>query len=795
MKDYPFIKFTIFFVIGILIQRVYQPDVLLLISAMLTLLLIIIFIKILLKKYQKNLISKVILYCIFILSGLLLAVTNHTEINSPLIKYQKEKNSELFATVKKVELEKNFEIVFTALSDSVKINNKKIISNNLVICKFRGDSLQRKNLYEKILPGNKIYLTGTFQQGRGKRNPGEFNYDEYLKSKKIVGIFVSYNSDSISITNNESNFFSISLFKMRVTIDELIQKLHRPETAALLRGLLLADRSEIDFETKSAFINSGVIHTLAVSGLHVGYVLIIVIFLFGRLNIYLRTLFIMLALLFFMFLTGIPPSVFRATLMAMILLLAFLFNRGTNIINSISVAAAIILIFNPSEIYNPGFQLSFAAVLSIGLLFPKIRKTIDNLHLKRKWVEYILLFIGVSLSVQIGTMPFTLAYFSKLSLVSLFSNLLVIPTIGVIIGNAFITLFVGIFSFPIASIFASANDLFAGLMFSFIKFAGGLDFAFLWIRNYSLYDSIVYYLLIFFLLFSFSKIQNNWIKFIVIVSCSILILIYSNFDNINYLKKNNLSVMMIDVGQGDSFLIKFPNGKTALIDAGEANPFFDNGERTIIPLLDYFGIDKLDYGFVSHLDLDHYGGFISLIHENRIKEIYRPLPDSSLKSARFEKYLEQKNIQTNYYRKSVIDIGNAKIYIFNNPFEKSFDLAGNDKSGVLKVVYGKTSFLFLGDCEYPAENYLMANYGKILDSDVLKVGHHGSKTSSSKAFLNLVSPKISLVSAGFKNKFNHPSQEVLNSLIQINSAIYRTDILGAVILQSDGEEINKINWN
>ena len=152
-------------------------------------------------------------------------------------------------------------------------------------------------------------------------------------------------------------------------------------------------------------------------------------------------------------------------------------------------------------------------------------------------------------------------------------------------------------------------------------------------------------------------------------------------------------------------------------------------------------------------------------------------------------------IRTHIYNKSIIDVGNAKIYILNNPYDFEYsNLSGNDKSGVLKIVYGSTSFLFLGDCESPAEYYLASNFGNILDSDVLKVGHHGSKTGSSEAFLNLVTPKISLISAGIKNKFNHPSEDVLYSLTKLNSKIYRTDFSGAVLLQSDGNSINKINW-
>ena len=579
MKEFPFIKFALFFVIGILLENFFQPELIPLLFITITLFLFAFSLRKISSKALVDVIRTSIFYISFILIGLVFAVFNNSEVNSKLLKYQKEKNSILYAEVTNIELQKSYEIVFTVFSDSIIIGGKSIVTQDNLICKFRGDSLQRNNLYSILKPGNKVYLTGTFQKGREERNPNEFDYDKYLKSKGIVGLFVSYQSDSISICNDEINIIQAFLFNIRKNIDKAIDNYHQPQTAALLRGLLLADRSEIDFETKNDFINSGVIHTLAVSGLHVGYILIISIFIFGRFGIYSRTFLMILALLCFMFLTGVPPSVFRATLMAIIILITFLLNRSTNIINSISIAAVIILLINTNEIYNPGFQLSFAAVLSIGLLFPHIQKIIHNLKLKHKWLEYILLFIGVSLSAQIGTMPFTLVYFSKLSLVALFSNLLVIPTIGIIIGNAFITLFVGIFSETLASIFASANDLFTWLMFNFIRITGRLEFSFLWIRDYTLYDSIIFYFVLTFILFAFNKIQKVWIKFTVVSLSILIILLYSQFDNKEFFEKNKLSILMIDVGQGDSFLIKFPNGKTALIDAGEANPFIDNGKE------------------------------------------------------------------------------------------------------------------------------------------------------------------------------------------------------------------------
>ncbi len=795
MKDYPFIKFSILFITGILADRLLQFDPFAYLIIIITLTLFLFVFNLLAKFQSKNIISTLIIFIIIFFTGSFVANAGANKIDSPLTKYQKENKTKLYAKVDNIELSKSYEIVFTVKVDSIFIDNKKFNQRDELICKYRGDSLQRAQLYETLNPGNKIFLTGTYQKGRDKRNPGEFDYNQYLNSKGITGLFISYNTDSINIIDNKRNVFKSLLFNARKNIDKIIHDLHQPETAGLLRGLILADRSEIDFETKNDFINAGVIHILAVSGLHVGYVLLIFIFIFGRFGIYSRSILTIIGLLVFMLITGVPPSVFRATLMAIIIILAFLLNRSTNIINSISIAAVIILLFNPAEIYNPGFQLSFAAVLSIAIIYPKIQKAIFSLQLKKKWMEYVLLFLGVSLSAQIGTIPFTLAYFSKLSLIALFTNLIVIPAVGIIIGIAFITLLTGVISYSIAIYFAAANDLIVKLLTNFIGFSGKLSFSFLWIRDYTIYDSIVFYAVLIILFFTLPKIHKRYLKIIYTFGAVVLIVLLSRLDDTKLLEDGKLSVMMIDVGQGDSFLIKFPNSKTALIDAGEANPFIDNGDRIIIPLLDYLGIDKIDYGFISHLDLDHYGGFVSLLHKNKIGDIFRPKPDSSDKSVRLENYLNKLNVKRYDYHLDSLKIGNTLVIIFNDSNNPYFEnLSSNDKSGFMKVVYGNTSFLFVGDAEIPAEYYYLNKFRKELDSDVLKVGHHGSITGSTEQFLNAVSPKIALVSAGIKNKFKHPSEIVLQRLKKLNSKIYRTDLIGAVLLQSDGDTIKYIDW-
>jgi len=795
VKDYPFVKLAVFFILGIIAEKFFQFESLYYLIITFIPLSLFILIRIFASNKNFKFTAAIISSVLFFIVGSFIASQNVNKINSPLSKYYKEKNSKLYAEVLDVELERSFEIVFTVRIDSIFLDSKRFLLNDKLICKFRGDSLQRNDLYRAINSGNKIFLTGTYQKGRERRNPGEFDYNKYLNSKGITGIFVSYETDSISIIDNAKNYFASSLFVLRKLIDEIIVDLHNEETTDLLRGLILADRSGIDVETKNAFVNSGVIHILAVSGLNVGYVILIFIIVFGRFNIYTRSILTIIGLVIFMLITGTTPPVVRATIMGIIIILTFLSNRSTNIFNSISIAAIIILLYSPNQIYDPGFQLSFGAVLSTAIIYPYIKSWVEKLNLKWKWLEKIILFMGVSFSAQIGTIPFTLVYFAKLSIVSIVANLFVIPISGIITAVAFISIFLGAISYSIASSFAYANNLLTFIMMEFIRYTGTLDFSFLWIRNYSMYDSIIFYFVLGFFLFAIHQIQHLSIKIVVVVISFAMILFYSSLDDEKILKDGKLNVMMIDVGQGDSFLIKFPNGKTALIDAGEANPYFDNGEKVIIPLLDYLGISKIDFGFISHLDLDHYGGFVSLIYNNRIKEIYRPLPDSGSKSLRLEKFLKVNKINPSTYSKTSINVGNTKIYFLNDPYDFAYKtFSSNDKSGVLKIVYGKTSFLFVGDCEHPAEYYLATRFGKVLDSDVLKVGHHGSQTGSSKGFLNLVSPEISLVSVGIKNKFNHPAESVLNSLREIDSKIYRTDFLGAVLLQSDGESIEKINW-
>jgi len=796
MKDYPVIKYVVLFIVGIVAQYYFDLSFSILIGIVAFLIMTIVILRLTKSEFSKNIIS-VILLILIASSGALYFSSRTIKKTEYPFERTKLTKSIIYGTIKSINLKHEPKLSMVLDIDSLNIKGKTIHIKSDFLCNIKEkNSRQLNKLYDKIGVGNYVKIKGTINKPRNERNPGEFDYYKYLQSKDISALVYIGSASYVKIVDNKTALGKNIIFKARKAISKSINEIYNKRTAGLLKGLLLADRSEIDYRVKENFINSGVIHVLAVSGLHVGFIVLIFFFLFSRASIYPRTILTIIGLIAFLFITNNPPSVFRATIMAVVMLLVFLSNRNYNAVNALAIAALILLIIDPAEIFNPGFQLSFSAVLSILIVYPLFDAKIREFNVQNKFLKYLILFIAVSLAAQLGTLPFTLIYFNKLSVVSLFANLLVIPMIGLIISLGILSLIVGSFWTWGALIFSSANMLSADVLFYIVKIFGELKFSYLFIREFSILDAAIYYLLFLIFIYALKRFSNSLAILITIILLIGNSIVYIQLDDKELLPDGKLSVLMIDIGQGDGILLKFPNGKYGLIDAGNATPTFDNGERVIAPLLRRLGIDKIDYGFISHIDSDHYKGFLYLIANGFISKIYKPRLDTSLsKDVRLEKLIREKNVELEYYSKKSIDFGNARMYILNDTTSttyKNFDT--NNKSGVLKIVHGNNTFLFVGDAEKRAERLLVKTYGNFLDVDVLKVGHHGSKTSSSKIFLDYVKPEIALISVGLNNKFRHPSKIVIDRYKNRNVEIDRTDIEGAVIYQSDGEHLTKVNW-
>ncbi|MBU1098976.1 MAG: DNA internalization-related competence protein ComEC/Rec2 [Bacteroidetes bacterium] len=793
MLKYPLIKFVIPFICGIIFSRILDAahfDLLMITGCSFLLLIIAQF----LQKGKKQYLSTLIVYITIALAG----ASYHAFSNINPVKYPfeetKYKDAVVTGKVEEIKLPADNYFKFIVSTDSIQVGHiAKAVSFKLLVRVFHEDS---KSEYNSLQIGNKVVLDGTFKKGRTQRNPGEYDYQAYLESIGIHALLDMYEVNKIEIIDSSTSFFQNNIHNARRSIDQKINELHNINTASLLRGLLLADKSLIDYNLKDSYINAGVVHVLAVSGLHVGYIIIIFLFMFNRLNIKVRYVLTIFGLFAFLIITGSPASVFRATIMAAVLLLSGMGTRKYNAINSLAFAALILLVLDPNQLFMPGFQLSFSAVLSILIIYPVIQKSILSWGIENKIIKYILLFFGVSLSAQIGTLPLTLFYFAKLQVLSLFANLIVIPIIGIVVALGIFTLFLSV-TFPfLAPLYASASEFWVFVMNHFILLIGNTEFSYIDVTQFSVYDSLIFYVAAIFSYYFLKVFRFYKSRFIVIPILLVLFLLFSRLDNTDLLPDGKLSILMIDVGQGDSFILRFPNGETALIDGGDRSEYFDNGGRVILPLLQYLGIDKIDYGVITHLDSDHYGGYISLIRQIKIGSLYKPyLREKTKTDNQLEELLSLNKITIQYFHKDTLQIANARLYILNDTTYAGYDsFDTNNKSGVIKLVHGENKIIFMGDAEKPVEDYLIKRYGDFLQSDILKVGHHGSKTSSTTRFLDLVKPKYGLISVGEHNRFNHPSKTVLDKLKEKNILPLRTDELGAVIIQSDGKSFQFINW-
>ncbi|NLT49353.1 MAG: DNA internalization-related competence protein ComEC/Rec2 [Ignavibacteria bacterium] len=789
MKCCPAIKFTLIFSAGILASNIFSfsiGGILIFCGIVFSAILILLF-------YKKFLNLKQFLIVTLIFSvGFLNSEIAELKTEQISLPFKDMREVKVWSSVEEIQLYNQDAIFLRVKTDSIESRDQKIVKEFSVALKIKSETNNLDLLYDEINCGDRLIFIGNLYQPAGIKNPGEFDYKTYLNRKQISATgYADIEQIQLIKQNREivKNFF----LQIRKNIDKRIKELHNYETAGFLRGVLLADRSEISDETKELFINSGIVHLLAVSGLHVGFIIIIMHLLFARLNIHLRYFSLTAGILLFLAITGMPVSAVRASIMAILILAASYADRNYNPFNSLFLAVLLILAFDPYQLYNAGFQLSVSAVFSIIYFQPLFSEYLNKKKLKSRILKNFLLFASISIFAQLGTLPFTVAYFHKISVTSIFANIFAIPLAGIIIGNAFISILISILSFESAVILSSVTNFLTSILFSLGKIFGNPSFSYLNSTGLTIFNGAVY-LLVIFLGLTF-LLKPNKIKLKILIAILITLNLSFTFfiSRTAIFKKNKLSILMIDVGQGDSFLISFPNGKKALIDAGNATPEFDCGKRTLLPLLEYLNIKKIDFVFISHIDADHYKGIYSLIEKGICEKIYFPVPDtSSQKEIDFRNYLISKKQNYSHYKCETMEIGNAKIYFLISSKISNFD--SNNRSGIVKICYGNSSAIFTGDAEFEIESKLITKFKTFLDSDILKIGHHGSKKGTGLPFLKWVSPKYSLISSGKFNSYGHPSDEVIGNLKLANSKILRTDIEGAVLLESDGTKFKIINW-
>ena len=583
------------------------------------------------------------------------------------------------------------------------------------------------------------------------------------------------------VGENNSIYFRYlgQVYKLRNIILDRIKNNNENTNFQILNAVLVGDKTSLEKEIKDSFRISNLSHMLAISGAHFGFIIIFCTFLVKRLKFKrLGQIITIFLIVFFMTLTGMTPSVVRAGIMALISILSSILKRKTDIYTSLAIALFIQIINNPYVIFDVGLQLSFGGVLGIALFTKPIEEKLNRI--KELKINSAL---AVTLGANIIIMPIMMYQFSTISLTFVISNLLAGSLLGAIMILGFVSIILNIK--PLYFVL----NLLVSLFSKIADICSKLPLSLIYIKTPSLIQIFLIYLIIFLFYLIFTGRLNLFrIKQIII---SFLIIIFI----LNYrIPNNNLIIHFIDVGQGDSCLM-LHKGYVIMIDGGgSTDSKYDIGENTLVPYLLARKINKIDYLIVSHFDSDHAQGFIFVLKHLKVKNVILPIQASN--SSLYQNFIsicQAKKINVIYLRRGdLFNIGDLKFETLHPGKNFISENAMNNNSLVLRLDFFNTSLLFTGDIEAIAEQELVSKCKLKLDVDILKVGHHGSNTSSIESFLGAVSPNIALIGVGADNKFGHPGEEVIKRLKERKVNIFRTDLNGEITIEINKERNLKI---
>lgn len=651
--------------------------------------------------------------------------------------------------------------------------------------------------------GDGIQLTGSIREFHDYGNPGRMNTVMSNKAKGICGRAM-ISKYSLVIEPKQENSLARLAEQVRNKYEAYMAQAMPKQDAAAIFAMLFGGYQGIRPELLEAFTVTGIVHILSVSGSHITLMA-------GTANIVGRFLHMSprataaLAtgvILFYSLLAGAIPPVIRSALMGILTLLALTAGRERDAQHILGLVALGLLLYSPLWLFDISFQLSFGATAGLLYLAPPLRE-----RLRKKLPVFVADSLAVTIGAQLSVLPIIAWYFNVLSLSSLLANLIIAPIVEwIIVAGLLAGLLASLLPMAGKVVFLLASVV-LGLVYELSRWVAALPGSQIYMPTFSWWGGMLYYMGLGWFVIGDEhrkrlmscvgmgrKLRDlkGWQAVFLLGMLAVVFCCWQMWCN-----NKEMQVHFIDVGQGDSALVITPHGRAFMVDTGGVREgSYDIGSRVDVPYLLHYGVLKLDYIFLTHAHDDHAGG---------VKGILTKIPVGAIGIGHegAGDYLQTfgtgelgkiKKLLVPLQEGSSIELDGVRIDILYSPEsrkvqESQLQATGNEFSNLIRVSYGGASFLFTGDLVAEQEQQVLAN-GTNVASTVLKVGHHGSRTSSSQEFLTAVNPGWAVISCGYNNSFGHPHKEILNRLTSCTKAeILRTDQQGAIVFRTDGKSI------
>ena len=725
--------------------------------------------------YRTKNLTLLILVMLFSLIGVTRGLTTDFAMKSEFIENEVVEITGVVVAVPKVTEKDNGDISIKYVIDfSNKDHTKKKI---LAYVKYKKNTVRTEAKVNDI-----VKLRGQFTAQQNYNNPGAFNYKIKLLNEGIVGNVFVKNND-FSITREVRSGFKYYIYKIKDKILENLKNVMSPNDAAILFDMVFGGYDGINPEVLKAFSSTGIVHLLSVSGSHIALIVAFITWsgkllkLSNKINAVLGIVIIIM----YAALAGFVPPVIRSVLMGGLSLIAVILEKEVFAKNSLSIIALGMLFVNPLLLYDISFQLSFMATAGLLYLAPIISA---KLYLLPQSIRQNL---AITIAAQLATLPFLAWYFNTVSLSSIFSNLLAVPILEFMIILTILGVLLSLMVPLVAKVLLVSCSLLLGAVYDFIVLLSKFSYGSVYLPSGNIYYGIGYYIMLVGVFNDayYSAIKKYdkklWLINFVVVAMILTVIAYQN----KYSLK--MEVHFIDVGQGDCCLVITPHRKAILIDTGgNINDNFNIGEKVVVPYLRHIGITSLEYIILTHCHIDHAGGAGAVVDNINTKYVLIGKENRDLYAKAMKRSVEKCDNLIPVLELEQFKIDDVMFEII--PSENIISNNINEYSNVVKVSYGKNDFMITGDLEVEGENAIL-NKNINIASEVLKVGHHGSNTSSSEKFLKQVQPLYGVISVGYNNRFGHPDSAVLERMEKLGIKIYRTDLNGAIVFQATKDNL------